>query len=206
MANVFRDIKHYGDNSSDSRPVVCLHGMGGGTEFAEQIAERWGIHAICPIAGGEGSGWLTKTEMFQLALPEGDAQEKVLEIFDAIAELLEDTGAEWIVGHSQGACLVGEGAGTGAWHGLKGAAMSCGAMPGVAFEPERYDVVQWPRMFLGWHARDPVFRKILGSTKIIKLTRDFLQDVGAPLTTKSDLRRSHAPIWHDHAIIEEMNL
>lgn len=194
MHEAFRTIVHYGHK--DARPVICLHGMGGGTRFAELIAKRWNIYAVCPIAMS-GKAWITNEEMARLAFPNGDTQECVLEIMDGVADLIEEYGAEWIAGHSQGACLVGEGVATGAWPGIKGAAMSCGALPGVAFDECRYDETDWPLIFMGWHRRDPVFRKILGSTRAIGMTQILLDELGADVEFDCDSRRSHAPIWPD---------
>lgn len=194
MHEAFRSVLHYGHK--DARPVICLHGMGGGTKFAELAAKRWNVYAICPIAMS-GKAWLTNEEMLRLAFPGGDAQDPVLEIMDGVADLIEEYGAEWIAGHSQGACLVAEGVATGAWQGLKGAAMSCGALPCVAFDRERYDETNWPAIYMGWHSRDPVFRKVLGSTRAIHMTKEALQEWGADVCVRADSRRSHAPIWPD---------
>lgn len=201
MHEAFKTIVHYGHSSA--RPVICIHGRGGGTKFAEVIARRWNVHAICPMAAS-GKEWITNDEMFRLAFPGGDAQDCVLEILDGIADLIDETGATWIAGHSQGACLVPEGVATGAWPKITHAAMSCGALPGVAFDRERYDVTNWPQIYMGWHTRDPIFRRILGSTKAIRLTQSTLHELGADVASDVDNRRSHAPIFPEDEIKEAL--
>lgn len=205
MHEAFRDIAYYGDENA--RPVVCLHGSGGATKFADLIARRWKVRAICPLAAS-GKEWLEREEMLGLAFPGGDSQERLLEILDGVCDLLEEFGATWVAGHSQGACIVAEGVATGAWPTLRGAAMSCGALPGVVFDQERYDTAAWPALYMGWHANDKVFRKILGSTKVISMTRDLLVELGADVVVRDDDRFVHAPIWPDgeikRALAEEM--
>lgn len=183
---VFRTVIHYGDPSD--KPIICLHGSGGGTKFAELLAKRWGVHAVCPIAMS-GRAWLTDAQMMGLALPGGNKQPAVQRLLEEVGNLMNEYNSTWVAGHSQGACIAAEG--RKVWD-AKGIAMSCGLALGVFAEPDRY--AAGTKMYVGWHTHDPVYCRIFGSTLPLVWAANRMQAI-----TTNDDRTSHAPIWPEEA-------